>query len=125
MKATTAVGATTAAVGRYGERVAVDHLQRAGMQVLDRNWRCRDGELDVVVLDGDCVVAVEVKTRRSAACGHPFEAVTPLKAARLRRLILAWLVAHDRRYARVRVDVVAVLRPPSGPAQVEHLRGVG
>ena len=114
----------TQAVGRYGERVAVDRLERAGMRVLDRNWRCRYGELDVVVLDGDCVVAVEVKTRRSLVCGHPFEAVTPRKAARLRRLLAHWLAEHDQRCASVRVDVVAVIRPPSGPAVVEHLRGV-
>src|SRR5680860_1434161 len=73
----------TQAVGRYGERVAVDRLERAGMRVLDRNWRCEEGELDIVALDGGCVVAVEVKTRRSLACGHPFDAVTPVKARRL------------------------------------------
>jgi putative endonuclease len=115
---------TTQAVGRYGERVAVDRLERSGFLVLDRNWRCRYGELDVVALDGDCLVAVEVKTRRSLACGHPFEAVTPVKAARLRRLVARWLAEHDQHYPSVRVDVVAVLRPRSGPAVVEHLRGV-
>lgn len=114
----------TQALGRYGEQVAVDALEQGGMRVLDRNWRCRDGELDLVALEGDCVVAVEVKTRRSLACGHPFEAVTPLKLARLRRLAARWLAEHDQRCASVRIDVVAVVRPRSGPAVVEHLRGV-
>lgn len=112
-------------VGRYGERVAVRHLQAAGFQVLDRNWRCEWGELDVVAVDGDCLVAVEVKTRRSTAAGSPLDAVTPAKLARLRRLTAAWLQAHrDRWWEDVRIDVVAVLRPPTGPALVEHVRGV-
>lgn len=118
--------AVRSAVGRYGERVAVDHLERAGFVVLDRNWRCRWGELDVVARDGRSVVAVEVKTRRSLAAGHPLEAVTPAKVARLRRLLGAWLEEHaELRWAEIRLDVVSVLRPPRGPAEVEHVRGVG
>jgi putative endonuclease len=115
---------STDAVGRYGEKVAVDHLERAGMVVLARNWRCRDGELDVVALDGDTVVGVEVKTRRSLAFGHPVEALTTAKVARLRRLLARWVGEHDVRPALVRIDVVAVVRPRSGPAEVLHLRGV-
>ncbi|GAB2697918.1 YraN family protein [Thalassiella azotivora] len=114
----------TDAVGRYGEKVAVDHLERAGMVVLGRNWRCRDGELDVVARDGDTVVGVEVKTRRSLAFGHPVEALTDAKVARLRRLLARWVSEHDVRPDLLRVDVVAVVRPRSGPAQVVHLRGV-
>lgn len=113
-------------VGRYGEQVAVEHLLAAGYRVLDRNWRCRWGELDVVAVDGACLVAVEVKTRRSTSAGHPLDAVPPAKVARLRRLTTAWLQAHrDRWWDDVRIDVVAVLRPPRGPALVEHVRGVG
>lgn len=112
------------AVGRYGEQVAVTHLERAGMVVLDRNWRCRHGELDVVAMDGSCLVAVEVKTRRSTAYGHPVEAVTRVKLGRLRRLVAQWLADHDVRVDAVRIDVVAVLRPRSGPAVVEHRRAV-
>jgi putative endonuclease len=112
------------AVGRYGERVAVAHLEQAGMVVLDRNWRCRHGELDVVALDGRCLVAVEVKTRRSTAFGHPVEAVTRAKLSRLRRLVAQWLADHDVRVDTVRIDVVAVMRPRSGPALVDHRRAV-
>jgi putative endonuclease len=113
------------AVGRYGERIAAQHLRGAGYEVLDRNWRCRWGELDLVARDGCDVVAVEVKTRRSTTAGHPLEAVTPAKVARLRRLLGEWLSVHDTVSARsVRVDVVAVLRPRRGPAVVEHVRGV-
>jgi putative endonuclease len=112
-------------VGRYGERVAAEHLQAAGLVVLDRNWRCRWGELDLVARDGDCLVGVEVKTRRSTSAGSPLEAITPVKVARLRRLLGMWLAEHEVRAREVRLDAVAVLRPPTGPALVEHLRGIG
>lgn len=114
----------TDAVGRYGEDVAARFVTEAGWRVLDRNWRCAEGELDIVALDGDELVAVEVKTRRSVAYGHPAEAVTARKLARLRRLIAAWLRAHDVAVRAVRVDVVAVTLPPRGRAHVEHLPGV-
>lgn len=112
------------AVGRYGEDVAEAHVRNRGWDVLDRNWRTRDGELDLVALDGRELVVVEVKTRRSTAYGHPAEAVTARKLARVRRLAAQWLVAHDVHPASVRVDVIAVLLPPRGAAQVDHLVGV-
>ncbi|MDM7832697.1 YraN family protein [Cellulomonas edaphi] len=112
------------AVGRYGEDVAARHVVEAGWTVLDRNWRCRDGELDLVGLDGDELVVVEVKTRRSVAYGPPAEAVTRHKLARVRRLAAQWLAAHDVRVASVRVDVIAVLLPARGAAVVDHLVGV-
>ena len=112
------------AVGRYGEDVAAAFVEAAGWRVLARNWRCPDGELDLVALDGDEVVAVEVKTRRSSSYGHPAEAVTHRKLARVRRLTGRWLHEHDVRARSVRVDVIAVVVPPRGRAQVEHLVGV-
>ena len=112
------------AVGRYGEDVAVRHALALGWTVLDRNWRCLDGELDLVALDGTELVAVEVKTRRSERFGPPALAVTPAKLARLRRLTALWLAAHDVHPASVRVDVVAVVVPGRGAAQVDHLVGV-
>lgn len=111
-------------VGKYGEQVATAHLQAAGWQVLDRNWRCADGELDLVAMDGTELVAVEVKTRRSERFGHPAQAVTAAKLARLRRLTALWLAAHDVHPASVRIDVIAVLVPGRGAAQVDHLVGV-
>ncbi|QGQ19672.1 YraN family protein [Cellulomonas sp. JZ18] len=114
----------TDAVGRYGEDVAARFVTEAGWRVLDRNWRCPEGELDIVALDGDELVAIEVKTRRSARYGHPAEAVTARKLARLRRLTAAWLRAHDAPVRSVRVDVVAVTLPARGRAHVEHLVGV-
>jgi putative endonuclease len=112
------------ALGAYGERVAVAHLLAAGLTVLDRNWRCPLGELDIVARDGDLLVVCEVKTRSSTRRGHPLEAVTTDKVARLHRLAEAWI--EDRRVhpAGVRIDLLAVLRPDRGPALVEHVRGV-
>ncbi|EYR62932.1 hypothetical protein N866_04125 [Actinotalea ferrariae CF5-4] len=112
------------AVGRYGEQVAVTHLLASGWEVLDRNWRGRAGELDVVALEGDELVVVEVKTRSGDGFGHPAEAVTAVKLARLRRLAGEWLHEHELRPASVRVDVVAVRTSRRGAATVEHLRGV-
>jgi putative endonuclease len=112
-------------LGRWGEDVAVAHLRAAGMAILQRNWRCRLGEVDVVALDGGCLVVCEVKTRRSAAAGGPLEAVTPAKLSRLRRLTAAWLAGQGTRYAEIRIDVIGVFAAAAGPPRVEHLRGVG
>ena len=112
------------ALGQYGEGVAERHLGELGMVVLDRNWRCPAGEIDLVLRDGPALVICEVKTRSSAACGTPFEAVTATKAERLRRLAAHWLQAHPVRPLEVRIDMVGILRPRRGPAQVEHVRGV-
>ncbi|KAE8762496.1 YraN family protein [Georgenia thermotolerans] len=114
------------AVGAYGERVAARTVVERGMELLDRNWRCELGEIDLVALDRAAgeVVIVEVKTRRSGAYGHPAEAVDRVKLARLRRLAGRWLSEHDVG-GGVRIDVVAVRPQPAGPAQVEYLQGVG
>ena len=116
------------AIGRYGERVAEQHLTDAGLHILARNWRCPDGELDLVATDGPVLVFCEVKTRSSTAFGDPAEALSEAKVVRLRRLALRWL-AEQRTYAEprfwpeMRFDVVTVLRQPRGAAQVAHLRG--
>lgn len=102
---------TKDALGRYGEQIAVDRLIDSGLDILDRNWRCPAGEIDIVALDGAALVFVEVKTRSSLAFGDPAEAVSRVKAARLRRLALHWLADHPDRHSEVlRFDVVSVLR---------------
>ncbi|UOE45357.1 YraN family protein [Agromyces larvae] len=112
-------------LGRRGEQLAVDHLVARGMVVLDRNWRCRLGEIDIVARDGDDTVFVEVKTRTGAGYGHPFEAITALKLARMRRLAVAWCEASGRAVGRIRLDAVAILVPGEAPALIEHLEGLG
>ncbi|MGH3341863.1 MAG: YraN family protein [Carbonactinosporaceae bacterium] len=112
------------ALGRYGEDIAARYLAGAGLAVLERNWRCEVGEIDIVARDGDVLVVCEVKTRTGTGFGTPLEAVTPGKVARMRRLAARWIDEHPVRPAEVRLDVVAVLRGPRGAASVEHVRGV-
>ncbi len=114
------------ALGEYGERLACRYLTERGLTVVDRNWRCPEGEIDVVALDGGWVVVCEVKTRSGLRFGAPVEAVVPRKVARLRRLALTWLEAHpEHRGRRLRIDVVGILRRAHGPAVVRHVVGVG
>lgn len=94
--------------GRWGEDLAARHYRRAGFEVIDRNWRCRHGELDLVARRGRLVVFCEVKARRSAAYGGPYAAVDGRKQRRIRRLAALWLVAHDVGPVDVRFDVAAI-----------------
>ena len=109
--------------GRAGEDRAAAHLERRGWQVLDRNWRCRDGELDIVALEAGEIVIVEVKTRRGTGFGHPLEAIDARKRARLWRLGIAWAVAHPdlARGRELRLDGIAVIGPEPATAKLEHV----
>lgn len=95
-------------VGAAGEDLAAAWYQAAGYEILARNWRCGEGELDLVCRLGEIVVVCEVKTRRSAAFGAPVEAVTWAKQRRVRRLGARWLREHGVRCRQVRFDVAAV-----------------
>jgi len=121
----TTTAATRRALGRYGEDLAARHLVEQGMALLDRNWRCELGELDLVLREGPVLVACEVKTRTSLSCGTPHEAVDEAKLDRLRVLALRWAEAHGLQPRDVRVDLVAVLRPRRGASVLEHVRGIG
>ena len=111
-------------LGRYGESLAARYLTERGMVLLDQNWRCPAGEIDLVLRDGDVLVVCEVKTRTSLDYGTPHEAVTSRKVQRMRRLAQAWLTSHAAAPTGVRLDLVAVLRPPRGPVFVDHVRGL-
>ncbi len=110
------------ALGAHGEDLAVAHLIAAGLIVLDRNWRCSFGELDIVAREGAVLVFGEVKTRRSTAFGDPAEAVDWRKARKLRQLAGQWLTDHDQHAREVRFDVIAVLAGGGSPPSVRHLR---
>lgn len=115
------------AVGRFGEQVAADHLTAGGITVLDRNWRCRAGELDLVGREGSTLVMVEVKTRSSLAYGSPAEAVDRRKAVRIRHIAALWMANYRESgeqpfWRDIRFDVVSVLRRRSGGLAVDHLR---
>ncbi len=110
-------------LGRAGEDRAARYFERLGFTVLARNWRCRDGEIDLVVADSASVVVVEVKTRRDEAYGHPFEAIDARKRARLWRLAAAWAAGHREliQGRRLRIDAVGLTGRDPGTALLEHL----
>lgn len=115
-----------AEIGALGEQLAADHLIGLGLGIVDRNWRCRYGELDLIAVDPapDAVVFVEVKTRTGESFGGLAQAVTPQKARRLRRLAGIWLASQDRRWAAVRIDVIGVRIGRRRTPEIAHLRGV-
>ena len=106
--------------------LAAEHLEASGLSVVDRNWRCAQGEIDLVAFDEteDELVFVEVKTRSGLRYGHPLEAVTREKLARLRRLAMAWCAEHPGAHNRVRIDVIAIIAPRRGLVEIEHLERV-
>lgn len=122
-------------LGRAGEQLAVHYLENEGFRVIARNWRHQFGELDIVALDAETIVAIEVKTRSSTDFGHPFESITTEKVQRLRRLLISWSRQHrnhevlERVTARaqrtLRIDAVAIIVHPATEAEIEHLRGIG
>jgi putative endonuclease len=112
-------------LGKEGEQAAVGYLEGCGFRILDRNWRCADGEIDIVAADGRTLVVCEVKTRSGTRFGTPLDAVGQAKRRRLRRLAALWLVAHGVRFDQVRIDVVGLVRDGAGGFTVEHVRGVG
>lgn len=112
------------ALGVRGEAMAARFLELAGLSIVDRNWRCPQGEIDLVAHDGSELVFVEVKTRSSVAFGHPLEAITASKLARLRRLAAAWCEAHPGRHDHIRIDAVGIIAPPVGDVEVEHLKRI-
>ena len=109
--------------GRAGEDRAAHYLTESGFRVLDRNWRCPQGEIDIVAETSGTLVVIEVKTRTSEAFGHPFEAIDRRKAARLWRLAMAWIAAHPdaARGQSLRMDAIALIGPDPRTARLEHL----
>jgi putative endonuclease len=110
-------------LGKDGEDLAVRHLVAAGFEIVDRNWRCDAGEIDIIACDGRDVVIVEVKTRSSTDYGLPAEAVTWRKAMKLRELAVRWLRENPSPMP-VRFDVVSIVIPRNGRTQLQHYRGV-
>jgi len=114
-------------LGAGGERLAATWLLARGMRVLERNWRCSYGELDIIAEDGPEIVFVEVKTRRGQAMGTPEDAITPTKRKRLVASAQSYLLEHGWEDRMFRIDVVAVQLDPSGRLlEIRHYpRAVG
>ncbi len=118
---------TRTEIGALGEQLAADHLAGLGLRIVERNWRCRYGELDLIAADpaAGTVIFVEVKTRTGDGFGGLEQAVTPQKARRLRRLAGIWLADQDQRWAAVRIDVIGVRIGRRRTPELTHLQGVG
>jgi putative endonuclease len=113
-------------LGRAGEERAARYLTAHGYTVIDRNWRCPQGEIDIVATRGDLLSIVEVKTRRSSAFGHPFEAIDDRKRRRLWQLAHAWCDAH-REHASgrtVRLEAIGIIGSNPASAEIEHLEDI-
>jgi len=110
-------------IGRRGEAAAAAYLQRIGMTVVDRNWRCKSGEIDIVALDGATLVLVEVKTRTTVAKGTPEDSVTPAKQRKLLRLAQAYVIAAGVEPQEIRFDVIAIQAIAQDRALLRHHRG--
>lgn len=110
-------------LGRRGEEVAARYLRERGITLLDRNWRCREGELDIIGTDGTTLMVYEVKTRSGLGYGLPAESITRDKIARIRRLTSQWLSVHHVRWCPIRFDVISVLWRPGEPPEVRHISG--
>ena len=111
-------------LGKLGEEMAVEFLEKTGYEILETNWVFQKAEVDIIARKDKIVAIVEVKTRRSVEFGTALEAVTPGKAARLRKLAAAWLASQDGSFEQIRIDVMGVTLPKSGPATVDHVRGI-
>ena len=109
--------------GRAGEDRAARHLETQGYEIVERNWRCSSGELDIIATRGDELIVVEVKTRRTELYGHPFDAIDARKRARLWRLSCAWARAHPEasRHRRLRIDAIGITGEDPATARLEHL----
>lgn len=109
-------------LGRRGEDLAAQYLTDMGLVVLDRNWRCREGELDIVATDGISRIFIcEVKTRSGTGYGTPAEAVTRGKRRKIRRLANLWLAAHVGVWRPMQFDVISVLWLPGTEPEITYL----
>ncbi|MCU4297766.1 YraN family protein [Brevibacterium permense] len=108
----TVKGLRKQALGSRGEDLAAAFLEDTGLVILERNFRCARGELDIIARDGDTAVFVEVKTRRTAMLGSPLEAVTRNKLARIRTLAGLWLSGQDEYFPGTRIDALGIIMEP-------------
>jgi putative endonuclease len=108
-------------IGAFGEQAVTDFLIEKKIEIIERNWRIREGEIDIVALNATGVFSfIEVKTRSSVAFGHPFEAINRDKARRMQRLALAWLATHGCLGCEYQIDVAAVLISLDGTPSIEY-----
>ena len=109
-------------LGLRGEAIAARYLAGLGFRILQRRFRTRSGEIDLVAEEGETLAFIEVKTRSSSACGSPAEAVDRRKQARLTRAAEVYLARTGQYDATCRFDVVEVWDDPDGDCRIDHIR---
>lgn len=113
------------ALGLFGETRIAEFRAQQGDEIVERNWRVREGEIDLITLDkAGNFHFIEVKTRSSLAYGHPFEAISPAKLLRMQRLAMGWLVTHDCFGCEYTIDIASVLISPDGSHSIEYRANV-
>lgn len=113
------------AIGLFGETRVTEYRSLQGDEILDRNWRVREGEIDLITLDkAGAFHFIEVKTRTSLSFGHPFEAISQVKLLRMQRLAMGWLVTHDCFGCEYSIDIASVFINPDGTHSLEYRAGV-
>ena len=121
MKSKSKVKPSNIRTGAFGEQAVTQFLINNNLEIIDRNWRVREGEIDIVALNSSGIFSfIEVKTRRSIAFGHPFEAINKEKAYRMQRLALAWLATHGCLGCDYQIDAAAVLVAVDGSHTIEY-----
>lgn len=108
-------------LGRMGENAGARFLESRGYRILNRNWRCDAGEVDIVAQDDVYLIFVEVKTRRSCELGYPAEAVTPERRQRYERIATQYLRSHNLGFQSIRFDVLAIEVKPDETACIRHI----
>ncbi|MBI1920724.1 MAG: YraN family protein [Geobacter sp.] len=109
-------------LGELGEEIAVAFLKGRKFRIIERNFRCKCGEIDIVARDGKTFVFVEVKTRRTASYGPPQLAVTPFKQRQNSKAALTWLASKKMQDVPARFDVVAIVLRDHAIPEIEHIR---
>jgi putative endonuclease len=111
-------------IGAIGEDYVARYIQKYGGVIIDRNWRIKEGEVDIIARHDGTLVFIEVKTRTTGKFGHPLEAIDRNKAFRLQRLALAWISLHGSWGSDYRIDCAAVLLGKGENVEIDYRRGV-
>ena len=112
-------------IGAFGEATIAKHLETLGYDIIERNWRIKEGEIDLIACDSRALLHfIEVKTRSSLAFGDPLEAINRDKARRMQRLALAWLATHHHLGSDFSIDVAAVLLAADGSHTIDFRENI-
>jgi putative endonuclease len=109
-------------VGKRGEEIAAAYLKGQRLKIIERNFRCKGGEVDIIAREDETLVFVEVKTRRTLSFGPPQSALTPFKQRQISKAALTWLAQKKLFGASARFDVIAILLPDHEVPVIEHIR---